>query len=154
MLKEVVDAVMDSNFLVSATAECAQLSSSKRRKRHPVLYVLDFEQPGHTMVYVRVLQMIQELFKNTDILSKISEPNIEPSHYMSHKDGSNFQENDLLSTGELKLSLQLYIDDFEIPNQFGISRQIHKLSAAYWVLANLPSKYQISLTHYTACRNV
>lgn len=58
----------------------------------PVQYVLDFEQPAYTMVYVPILQMIQELFKNTDILSKISEVNIEPSHYKSHKDGSYFHE--------------------------------------------------------------
>lgn len=41
--------------------------------------------------------------------------------------------------------LLLYIDDLELANPPGTSKKIHKLSAAYWVLADLPSKYRSAL---------
>jgi hypothetical protein len=109
----------------------------------PVEYHL--EAPGHTMMYVPILQMIQELFKNTDILSKIREPNTEPGYYVSYRDGSHFQENELLSTEDLHLAIQLYIDDLEIANPLGTSRKVHKLCAVYWVLANVPPKYRSAM---------
>lgn len=65
---------------------------------------------------------------------------------MCHQDGSYFKENGLLSSsGELKLSLLLYIDDIEVANPLGTSRKIHKLCSVYWVLADLPSKYRSAL---------
>jgi len=109
----------------------------------PVEYQL--EQPGHTSMYVPILPMIQELFKNTDILNKITEPNTASGQYVSCSDGSHFLENELLSTGDLILPLQLYMDDLEIANPFGTSRKIHKLCAVYWVLANVPPKYRSAL---------
>lgn len=57
-------------------------------------------------MYVPILAMIQELFKNTDILDKITESGTASGQYAS--DGSYFLENDL-STGDLILPLQLYI---------------------------------------------
>lgn len=80
-LSEVVTAVMDCNVLSTSTSKGAELSSSKRRKTFehnypcvmPVEYLLG--QPGHTSMYVPILSMIQELFKNTDILNKITESN-------------------------------------------------------------------------------
>lgn len=56
-----------------------------------------------------------------------------------------FRLNSLLSAGELKLSLLLYIDDIELANPLDTSREIHKLCAVYWLLANLPSKYRSAL---------
>ena len=143
-LDEVVSAVIDSNILF--TAKGAELSSYKRRKtfehNYPCVMPVEYqlEQPGHTVMYVPILQMIQELFRNTDILNKITEPNTEPGQYVSCSDGSHFLENELLSTGDLILPLQLYIDDLEIANPLGTSRKIHKLCAVYWVLANVSPK--------------
>lgn len=151
-LSEVVATVMDCNVLSTVTSKGAELSSTKRRKTFiecnypcvmPVEYQLD--QPGHTSMYVPILSMIQELFKNTDILKKITEPNTASGQYASCSDGSHFLENDLLSTGDLILPLQLYIDELEIANPLGTSRKIHKLCAVYWVLANVPPKYRSAL---------
>ncbi|KAF3845425.1 hypothetical protein F7725_008588 [Dissostichus mawsoni] len=151
-LDEVVSAVIDSNILFTATSKGAELSSYKRRKtfiehNYPCVMPVEYqlEQPGHTVMYVPILQMIQELFRNTDILNKITEPNTEPGQYVSCSDGSHFLENELLSTGDLILPLQLYIDDLEIANPLGTSRKIHKLCAVYWVLANVSPKYRSAL---------
>lgn len=149
-LNEVVSAVMDSNVVFSSTAKGAELSSSKRRKKfiednYPLVLPIEYnlESSGYTIVYVPILQMIQELFKNTDLLSKISEPNSEPGHcHMSYCDGSHFHENLLFSTEDLNLAIQLYIDELEIANPLGTSHKVYKLCAVYWVLANLPPKYR------------
>lgn len=109
----------------------------------PVQYVLE---PGCTVVYVPMLEMIQKIFQHTDILDRIKETkSSEKGHYMSHQDGSYFQENNLLSSSELSLPLILYIDDLEIANPLGTSRKIHKLCSVYWVVADLPVKYRSAL---------
>lgn len=109
----------------------------------PVQYVLD---TGHTKVYVPILQMIQEIFKHTDVIDLIRETrNSEKGHFKSHKNGLYYQENDLLSSSELILPLILYLDDLQIANPLGTSRKIHKLCSVYWVFADLPHKYRSAL---------
>ena len=152
-LDDIVTAVLESNILVNATAKGKELSSTKRRKTFveknypvvkPVEYVLE---PGHTAVYIPILDMIQKMFKHTDILDKILETKMsQEGHFMSHQDGSYYKENELFSSSDdLKLPLILYIDDLEIANPLGTSRKIHKLCSVYWVFADLPSKYRSSL---------
>lgn len=99
-LDEVVGAVMNSNVLSTSTSKGAELCSSKRRKtfierNYPCVMPVEYqlEQPGHTSMYVPILPMIQELFKNTDILNKITEPNTASGQYVSCSDGSHFLEN-------------------------------------------------------------
>ncbi|XP_059195787.1 uncharacterized protein LOC131976671 [Centropristis striata] len=153
-LHELVEAIMNSNVFVSATSEGAELSTAKQRKtfvrsNYPLVMPVqnNVDSSGHTAVYVPILQMIQTMFKSTNLLDKMSEAKPSPpGMYMSHEDGSYFKENQLLSeAGELKLSLILYLDDLEIANPLGTSRKIHKLCAIYWLLANIPSQYRSSL---------
>lgn len=81
--------------------------------------------------------------KSTDIRDKIKKAKQSPPSYT---DGTYFKENQFLSaTGELRLSLILYVDDIKLANPLGTARKIHKLSAVYWLLANLPSQYKSSL---------
>lgn len=84
------------------------------------------------------------MFSHTD---RIQETKIAAKdHYVSHQDGSNFEDNELLSSSDcLKLPLILYIYDLEIANPLGIWRKIHKLCSVYWVVADLPSKYRSAL---------
>ncbi|KAK0151755.1 hypothetical protein N1851_006855 [Merluccius polli] len=86
-----------------------------------------------TAVHVPVLEMIQKMFRHTDILEKIQETK------MAQKD-------------EQKLPLLLYIDDLEIANPLGTSQKIYKLSSVYWMLADLPSKFRSALHRYLKCR--
>lgn len=152
ILNDLLNAVNDANIFACATAKGEDLCSNKRRKRfieknYPVVMPVQyFLEPGCTAIHVPILEMIQKMFQHTDILNRIMETNI--SHqglYTSHKDGSYFQENELLSSSELSLPLILYIDDLEIANPLGTSRKIHKLCAVYWVFADLPSKYRSGL---------
>ena len=43
------------------------------------------------------------------------------------------------SGSDLTIALNLYVDDFEICNPLGTSRKKHKITAVYWVLADVPS---------------
>ena len=57
-----------------------------------------------------------------------------------------FKENQFLSAGELRISVTLYIDDFEVCNPLGTSKNNHKLCAMYWILNNLPPDQHSSLS--------
>ncbi len=61
-------------------------------------------------------------------------------------DGSYLKENSFLSGDELKLPLILYIDDFEVCNPLGTSRKKHKVTAVYWVFADIPATLRSTLT--------
>lgn len=154
VLNELVEAVMNTNVFVNAATAGAELSTAKRRKtfvrsHYPLVMPVQYSlgSSGPTVVYVPVLQMLQSMFKNTDILDKIKETKQSPPGvYMSYTDGTYFKENQFLSAaGELRLSLILYVDDIELANPLGTARKIHKLTAVYWLLANLPSQYRSSL---------
>lgn len=65
--------------------------------------------------------------------------------YRSVQDGLYFKANDFFSE-ELRISVCLYVDDFEICNPLGTSRKKHKLCAIYWILGNVPSMSQSTLS--------
>lgn len=92
----------------------------------PVEYHL--EQPGHTIMYVPILQMIQELLNDTGLIEEITAANTElvsVCQCVSCSSGSYFLEDELLSKGDLPLPLQLYTDELVIANP---------LCAVYWDL--------------------
>lgn len=60
--------------------------------------------------------------------------------YVSSSNGSYFIENNLLSTRELIIPLQLYIDYLDITNLLGTP---HKFTN--WVLANVSPKNKLAL---------
>lgn len=65
--------------------------------------------------------------------------------YESFCDGSHFKENVFLS-GDVRIPLILYTDDFEVCNPFGKPPKKHKVTAIYWVLGNICSVSRSSLT--------
>lgn len=91
---------------------------------------------------------LQQWLQKPDVLEKVKETSHMPGQYFSYRDGSHYQENLLLSDGGEKLSIILYVDDFEIANPLGTSRKIHKVCRVYCTLANIPVKYR-SVLHST-----
>lgn len=153
VVSDIVQAVSETNILHKSITCEAPLSTAKRRKSYyedkfplvkPVEYLIESSQ--HTCMYVPILSSLQVLLKKADVFEKVQETTTQqPGQYSSYRDGSYCQENPLLSDEGLKLSLILYIDDFEIANPLGTSRKIHKTCAVYWILANLPIKYRSAL---------
>lgn len=74
----------------------------------PLEYILDAKE-GMSFQYIQILQTLSHVLKNTD-----SARHCGSSQYTSFRDGSHYKENAFLSGEELRLSLLLYRDDFEI----------------------------------------
>ena len=68
-------------------------------------------------MYVPILKMLQTLLSNGDILYKTMSPETNLSKgFKSHRDGSHFKDNSLLTEEEFRIALCLYIDHFEVVN--------------------------------------
>ena len=81
-----------------------------------------------------------------DTILQNRRPSDVSSGYKSLRDGLFLRENDFLCGDELTLPLILYIDDFEVCNPLGTSRKKHKVTAVYWVFADIPPTLRSTLT--------
>lgn len=66
--------------------------------------------------------------------------------HISPRDGFLFKENSFLNGEKLRITLNFYVDDFEVFNPLCTSQKKHKLCAVYWVFANLPLGSHSSLS--------
>lgn len=131
----------------------SQFRREQFRKEHlsptePVEYILDSTEKK-TFQYVPILPLLSQLVNNRHIQNTIFQnkrPSDVSSGYKSFHDGSFLRENSFLCEGELKLPLILYIDDFEVCNPLGTSRKKHKVTAVYWVFADIPATLRSTLT--------
>ena len=103
----------------------------------PIEYVLSRET---SFQYVPILKSLLQVFSRKDIQNLIlSEAEAQRTVYKSFHDGTFYKTNELFSGSDLTIALSLYVDDFEICNPLGTSRKKHKITAVYWVLADVPS---------------
>lgn len=155
-VSELVDKLCHSNPLSTALRQGGPFSSKFRREKYfketfsliePVEYKLDpGKKSSGSFQYVPVLPSLQQVLKNEHILNYVltKHPNI--SQLSSLHDGTYFKLNEFHDNEEFSISLILYIDDFEICNPLGTSRKKHKLTAVYWVLADVPCELRSQLT--------
>ncbi|XP_044220472.1 uncharacterized protein LOC122990957 [Thunnus albacares] len=153
LVGEIVREVTKSNAFLRFTSPGGSLSTASKRKAYilnnfsvvmPIEFVLKNDK--QTVMYVPILQMLQTLLANKDILEKAMSPETNLTQkYNSFRDGSCFKSNSLLKEQIFTIVLFLYIDDFEVANPLGTSRNKHKLCAIYWALGNLHSKYRSGL---------
>lgn len=112
----------------------------------PVEYILD-PVVNCTFQYIPILQSLQQLLNDKDIASWIlTRHSSTASQLSSFHDGEYYKSNEFHANGELRISLILYVDDFEICNPLGTSRKKHKVTAVYWVIADVPSELRSQLT--------
>ena len=152
IVKELAQEVCKSNPLTKAFAKDGPLATSFKRKKYykeyfsvvnPVEYILD-PKSKRTYQYIPILRSLQHLLSNSDILKSVIHTHETQKstqclgQYKSIRDGSYSKENGLFTGEDLKLSLSLYVDDFEVCNPIGTSRKTHKLCGVYWILNNLP----------------
>lgn len=153
VIQEISNTVLKKNNpVLVTTAEKGKLSTDYRRNRYfrehfsiiePTELLYD-RTSRKAFVYVSVNQVIELLLNRAEFLENnvFSEGSI-TGFYKTFQDGSYFKEN--FGEKELHISLGLYIDDFELYNPLGTSRKIHKITAVYWVILNLPSKFPSTL---------
>lgn len=151
-VKQVVRAASESNVLTKFCGKGSSLSTSKRRAAYvnknfavvmPVEYIIDRDKKS-SAVYVPINVMLQKMLTRAEILEKALPVQKDVLHeYSTYRDGLYCKENDLRKGEKFRITVGLYTDDFEVSNPLGTSKRKHKMTAVYWVLANVPSKYSI-----------
>lgn len=162
VVTEITTAVCSSNLISKAIGKGGPLSSSYQRKQYykeqfcvvePVTYILD-NKNKRTFQYVPILKSLQQILNNKTIVDKVIENHrgqqdteIDSSYELrGPEDGLHYKESSFLNGKELRITLRLYIDDFETCNPLGTSRKKHKLCGVYWTLGNLPPGSHSSLS--------
>lgn len=128
VITDLVKELCESSALCKSLGLDGPFRSSYKRKEYykenfqivePVEYVIDAKEKL-SFQYVPILKVLSHLMNDMDIsqmalersqISKQDVPTIRSFH-----DGLYFQQNNFLSEGEEKISLILYIDEFEICN--------------------------------------
>ncbi|XP_060771467.1 uncharacterized protein LOC132882224 isoform X2 [Neoarius graeffei] len=148
-VRQLARAASESNVITRFCGKDGSLSTTKRRAAYvnknfavvmPVEYIIDKDKKS-SAVYVPLHAMLQKMLNRPDILDKaLPVQKHVPHDYSTYRDGSNCKENDLLKGEEFKIAV-----DSEAHNPLGTSKKKHKMSAVYWVIANVPSKYRSTL---------
>ena len=156
--------VMEENMVVNCTRKSSDVSSTvqgvlstnDRRmtyyKTHfpyvaPVEYKLGYKfGKNHSFVYVPILSSLKKLLAVPEILGKVMKDyRHNEGLYTRYEDGSYYKANALFQSHEISLKIGLYYDDWESVNPLGTARKLHKISAFYWVLLNLPTAQRSAL---------
>ena len=152
VITDLVKELCESGPISTSLGLNGPFNSAYKRRRYfeenfsvvqPVEYIINL-RAKRCFQYIPILKSLSQLLNNKHILEKAVE-NTETSkcgvthYYKSFYDGSYFKESNFWSGDEFRLSLILYIDDFEVCNPLGTSRKKHKIIALNWVLGNIPS---------------
>lgn len=168
VVEEITTAICASNPVPKAIEKGGPLATSYQRKQYykekfsvvePFTYILDHKKK-QSFQYVPLLKSLQQILNRKNILDKVIENhrgkediNLDPSfEYTSPKDGWHFKKNCFLNADELRISLCLYVDDFETCNPLGTSRK--KTQTLWCVLDISKPSTRISLIFiiYLSCR--
>lgn len=95
-----------------------------------------------TFIYVPILETLKFMCRNPEICSLLKrECKSEPDTYTDFSDGAYFKTHPLFTVERLALQIQIYYDDFETANPLGSKRGIHKIGCLYFIVRNLPPKF-------------
>ena len=97
--------------------------------------------------YVPFLQQLAALLNLPEVYKLIRSSNrTTSSSFMKDiKDGNFCSSSLFLAEHPNALLFGLYCDDFEIVNAIGVHRKIHKITAYYWTLLNIPILFRSKL---------
>lgn len=127
------------------------MSSAYQRKEYytanfnvvePVEYSL-YATENKTLQYVPILKSLQVLLSRKDIVDKIyngTQSETETANkivYKSFRDGLYFKPNSFFSVQESRLSIGLYVDDFEVCKPLGTFRKTPKLCSVLGAVLGL-----------------
>ncbi|XP_023821499.1 uncharacterized protein LOC101158135 isoform X1 [Oryzias latipes] len=99
-----------------------------------------------TFVYIPILETIKFIWRNSEICKLLKHHHFSKTNVLEDFcDGSYFKAHPLFSEKPNSLQILLYYDDFETANPLGSKRTVHKVGALYFVLRNLPAKFNSAL---------
>ena len=150
---------------ISSEKAVTQFIKQRENFVEPVETVLGVDRENNkqdTIQYVPILSTLNVLLSHQDVLSLVLKPEQENSksgYLHTFRDGKAFKNNDLVRTSQNCLEIILHHDDFGTVNPLGNKVSKYKISAFYFVLGNIPSKFRsrlndinlllISLTYFT-----
>ena len=122
---------------------------AKREYVNPKEIIIGFDamkQKNDTIQYVPILESLDVILKHEDVLEAVvtHKPSSD-GRLRSFSDGSLCKTNPLFSSREVALQILLYHDDFNVVNPLGNKVTKSKVSAFYFVIGNLPSKFKCRL---------
>lgn len=148
-LNDLAEQLCNSHPISIALGASSPLTSAFKRRRFfkdhfqyvsAVEYNLDLSH-NKTFQYVPVLETLKSILNHKSIADTVlSRYSTITGSFQSVFDGTAYKQNNFFLGTDLKLSIILYVDDFEVCNPLGTSRKKHKITAVYWALANLPSQ--------------
>lgn len=95
-----------------------------------------------TFIYVPILETLKFMCRNSEICDLLKKDcRSEPDTFTDFSDGSYFKTHPLFATKKNALQIQIYYDDFETANPLGSKRGIHKIGCLYFIVRNLPPKF-------------
>ena len=97
--------------------------------------------------YVPFLQQLAAVLNLPEVYKLIRSSNgtTSPSFMKNIKDGNFCSSSLFLAEHPNALLFGLYCDDFEIVNAIGVHRKIHKITAYYWTILNIPILFRSKL---------
>ena len=105
----------------------------------------EYQKPD-SIQYIPLFSTLKMLLQHEDVLGEVvASSNMNHENLQSFSDGSSFKNNALFNSEKQSLQVVLYHDDFNVANPLGNKTVKYKISAFYFVLGNLPSKYRACL---------
>lgn len=139
--EQLANSVCISNPVAKVLSKCGPLSTTHKRKKYykshfriiePVEYFLSADHKNY-LQYIPLLKLLHEILSHNKLLDKVIEEHTKQKNksnlfcgqrfYRSYQDGEHYKSNSLLAVEELRISIKLYIDEFEICNPLGTSRK-------------------------------
>lgn len=101
--------------------------------------------------YVSIAKTIVSIFQRPDFreaylnFNESNEKKAAPGVYSDFASGNIFKANDLFKTHPDSLQIQIATDDFEVCNPLGSKSTLHKISAFYFSIRNMPPEFRSKL---------
>lgn len=101
--------------------------------------------------YISITKTIVSIFQRPDFrevylnFNESNEKKAVPGFYSDFSSGSIFKTNDLFQTHPNSLQIQIATDDFEVCNPLGSKSTLHKISAFYFSIRNMPPEFRSKL---------
>lgn len=159
IISEMVTDLCECNPITLALG--SNLSTSYKRKEYfkehfsmvePIEYVLSAREQ-RSFQYVPILKSLHEVLKKKEIQDFLTHSckvnSSSETQYKSFHDGTHFKNNTLLSENNPAISLILYVDDFEVCNPLGTSRNhqvLLQITSAPTPLEDLWRAFQVHMS--------
>lgn len=147
----------DNNLLehcfsaVSSTYQLHKYCVENLNLIEPVEYILGVDPSTgkqDTFQYIPLLKVLNLICKDHNIVRQVFRPDTPVSDTLTDfNNGKIYQENPFFNTNEPRLRIQLYSDEFEVVNPLGSKKLLHKVSAFYFTVGNIPPKHRSALRH-------